>query len=123
MNTANILCSRSISLADFDGQLIGLILHKGSSTTSGHWLKLVTYSLSVIMLKSLKLTFTISVTQILFICYFTKAHLMDIFNGHLTGPSGCYLILVQFCFSLDLHIKYTVEVVPLRTYIAWFVVV
>ncbi len=31
-NTAYILCNRSVSLTDFDGQLIGLILHKGSST-------------------------------------------------------------------------------------------
>ncbi len=36
-----------------------LIMHKGSSTISGHYisrLKLVTYGLSVMMLKSLKLS-------------------------------------------------------------------
>ncbi len=26
-------------------------------------------------------------------------------------------------FDLELHMKYTVEVVPLRTYIVWFVIV
>ncbi len=36
------------------------------------WLKLVTYGLSVMILKSLKLSLTISVTLRLFICYFTK---------------------------------------------------
>ncbi len=40
-NTAYVLCNRSISLTDFDGQLIGLILHKGSSTNSGHFLSMV----------------------------------------------------------------------------------
>ncbi len=40
-NTAYILCNRSINLTDFDGQLMGLILHKGSSTNSGHYLSMV----------------------------------------------------------------------------------
>ncbi len=35
-------------------------------------LTLVTYVLNVIMLKSLKLSLIISVTLVLFICYFTK---------------------------------------------------
>ncbi len=43
------------------------------------WSKLVTYGLSVLMLKSLKLSITISATLILFICYFTKeTHLRGI---------------------------------------------
>ncbi len=38
------------------------------------------------------------------------------------------LLLVSFdidpvLFVLDLYMKYTVEVVPLRTYIVWFVIV
>ncbi len=40
-NTAYILCNRSISLTDFDGQFMGLILHKWSSTNSGHYLSMV----------------------------------------------------------------------------------
>ncbi len=40
-NTARILCNSSISLTDFDGQLMGLILHKGSSTNSGHYISMV----------------------------------------------------------------------------------
>ncbi len=40
-NTAHILCTRSISLTDFDGQLMGLILHKGSSTNSDHYISMV----------------------------------------------------------------------------------
>ncbi len=66
---------RSVCLTDFDGQLMGLILHKGSSTNSCHYifrLRLVAYGLSVTMLKSIKLSLTISITLILFICYFTK---------------------------------------------------
>ncbi len=31
-NTAYNLCNRSISLIDFDGQFMGIILHKGAST-------------------------------------------------------------------------------------------
>ncbi len=46
-------------------------------------LKLVTVGISVMMLKSLKLSLTNSVTQILFICYFTKeAHDGNKFKGH-----------------------------------------
>ncbi len=40
-NTAHVLCNKSISLTDFDGQLMGLILHKGSSTNSGHYISMV----------------------------------------------------------------------------------
>ncbi len=40
-NTTHILCNRFISLIDFDGQLMGLILHKGSSTNSGHYISMV----------------------------------------------------------------------------------
>ncbi len=40
-NTAYILCKRSISLTVFDGQLMGLILHKWSSTNSGNYLSMV----------------------------------------------------------------------------------
>ncbi len=69
MNTAYVMCNRSISLRDFDGQLIGLILTQAFTYP---WLKLVTYDLSVMMLKSLKLSLTISLTLILFVCYFTK---------------------------------------------------
>ncbi len=54
------------------------MLHKGLSTNSGHYLSMVKVGdiwLSVMMLKSLKLSLTISVTLILFICYFTnEAH-------------------------------------------------
>ncbi len=74
-NTAYILCNSSISLTDFEGQLISLILYKDFSTnktTTFPWLKLVTFGLSVMMLKSLKLSLTISLTLILYICYFTK---------------------------------------------------
>ncbi len=39
-NTTHILCNRFISLIDFDGQLMGLILHKGSSTNSGHYISM-----------------------------------------------------------------------------------
>ncbi len=41
MNTAYVICNRSISLTDFDGQLMDLILHKGSSTNSGHYISVV----------------------------------------------------------------------------------
>ncbi len=49
----------------------------------------MTYGLSVMMLKSLKLSLTISVTLILFICYFTKeAH-----DGNIWAcPNGCCLL-------------------------------
>ncbi len=40
-NTAYIMCNRSISISDFDGQLMGLILHKGLSTKSGKYLSIV----------------------------------------------------------------------------------
>ncbi len=40
-NTAHVLCNRSISLTYFDGQLMGLILHKGSFTNSGHYISMV----------------------------------------------------------------------------------
>ncbi len=40
-NTARILCNSSSSLTDFDGQLMGLILHKWSSTNSGHYISMV----------------------------------------------------------------------------------
>ncbi len=40
-NIAHVLCNRSISLTDFDGQLMCLILHKGSSTNSGHYISMV----------------------------------------------------------------------------------
>ncbi len=40
-NTAHVLCNGYISLTDFDSQLMGLILHKGSSTNSGHYLSMV----------------------------------------------------------------------------------
>ncbi len=40
-NTAHILCNRSTSLTAFDGQLMGLSLHKGSATNSGHYLSIV----------------------------------------------------------------------------------
>ncbi len=33
--------NRSINLTDFDNQLMGLILHKGSPTNSGHYLSMV----------------------------------------------------------------------------------
>ncbi len=46
--------------------------HLLTQTITYPWLMLVTYGLSVMMLKSLKLSSTISVTLILFICYFTK---------------------------------------------------
>ncbi len=36
-----VLGNRSISLTDFDGQLMSLILHKGSSTNSGPHLSMV----------------------------------------------------------------------------------
>ncbi len=40
-NTEYILCNSSISFKDFNGQLIGLILHKGLSTNSGHNISMV----------------------------------------------------------------------------------
>ncbi len=40
-NTTYVLCYRSISQTDFDGQLMGLILRKGSSTNSVHYLSMV----------------------------------------------------------------------------------
>ncbi len=40
-NTAHVLCNRSISLTYFDCQLMGLILHKWSSTNSGHYISMV----------------------------------------------------------------------------------
>ncbi len=40
-NTVYILCNSSISLTNFEGQLVGLILHKGSSTNSGHYISMV----------------------------------------------------------------------------------
>ncbi len=74
-NTAYILCKRSVSLTDLDSQMIVLFCIKGCLLTQSiiyPWLKLVTYGLSVMMLKSLNVSLTISVTLILFICYFTK---------------------------------------------------
>ncbi len=35
----------------------------------------------------------------------------------------CALDIDPVLFVLDLHMKYTVEVVPLHTYILWFVIV
>ncbi len=35
------MCNRSISLTNFDSQLMGLIVHKGSSTNSGHYISMV----------------------------------------------------------------------------------
>ncbi len=40
-NTGYVLSNRYISLADLDGQLMGLIFHKGQSTNSGHYLFMV----------------------------------------------------------------------------------
>ncbi len=40
-NTAYILRNSSSSLTDFDGQLMGLILHKGSSSNSDHYISVV----------------------------------------------------------------------------------
>ncbi len=36
-----ILCSSSISLTDLEGQLMGLILYKDSSTNSSHYMSMV----------------------------------------------------------------------------------
>ncbi len=35
------MCNRSIILTDFDGHFMGLILHKGSSSNSGHYISMV----------------------------------------------------------------------------------
>ncbi len=35
------MCNRPIGLTDFDGQLMGLILDKGSFTNSGHYISMV----------------------------------------------------------------------------------
>ncbi len=43
-NTAYLLCNRSISLTDFDSELMGLILYKRWSTSSGHYLSMVKVS-------------------------------------------------------------------------------
>ncbi len=69
---AYILCnsSISISLVNFEDELMGLILRKGSSTIRP--LHSIGLMLSVIMFKSLKLSLSISVTLILCIFYFTK---------------------------------------------------
>ncbi len=40
-NIVYILCNRSTNLGDFDGQLMCLILHEGSSTNSGHYTSMV----------------------------------------------------------------------------------
>ncbi len=52
-----------------------------------------------------------------------------IYRQHIDDDSNCLLLrLVSLdidpvLFVLDLKMKYTVEVVPLRTYIVWFVIV
>ncbi len=54
---------------------MGLILHKGSSTNSGHYISMVKVGdiwFECDDVKSLELSLTISVTLILFIYYFTK---------------------------------------------------
>ncbi len=52
MNTTYILCNRSINLPDFEGHLMDLILHKGLSTNSDHYIFMVKVS---DILKSLEL--------------------------------------------------------------------
>ncbi len=69
-NTTYILCNRSISLTDFDSQLIGVILHKGSSTNSVHYVSMVKVGNICFQCDDVKITK--SVTLILFISYFTK---------------------------------------------------
>ncbi len=70
-NTTYILCNRSVSLTDFDGQLMDLILHKGLSTNSGHYISMVKVCDIWFECDDVKIT-NISVTLILFIWYFTK---------------------------------------------------
>ncbi len=77
----------SINLTDFEGELMGFILHKGSSTNSDHYIskvKVGEFGLSVMVLNSSKLSLTISVTLILFICYFIK----DAHNRNIQGAFG-----------------------------------
>ncbi len=69
-------------------------------------------------------------------------HSLQGFSGYIKGPPSMHLLLLPFLFFvlclllllvsldidpvllvLDLHMKYTVKVVPLCTYIVWFVIV
>ncbi len=50
----------------------------------------------------------------------TKAGVYQITPVHLLLVS---LDIDPVLVDLDLHMKYTVEVVPLRTYIVWFVII
>ncbi len=43
-NTAYILCNRIISLTNFDGKMMGLILHEELSASSGHYISMVKFS-------------------------------------------------------------------------------
>ncbi len=69
---ANILYNRSITLPDFEGHLIGLILHKGLSTNSAHYISIIKDVIS------LELSLTISVTILLCIyVILKKKHVME----------------------------------------------
>ncbi len=74
-NPSYLLCNRPISLTELEGELKVLFCIKGrlqTQVSTYQWLKLVTYSLSVMMFKITKIYLTISVTLVLFICYFNK---------------------------------------------------
>ncbi len=173
-NTEYILCNRSISLTDFDVQLVGFILHKGLSTNSGHYLSMVKFCeiwFECDDVKIIKIEFNHFCKSNTVYVILQKKHMMEMFKGHCACPNGCCLfkefeekapklhtqqvppedllpciayfqfLLLPFLFFglclllllvsldidpilfvLDLHMKYTVEVVPLCTYIVWFVI-
>ncbi len=122
-NTSYIQCNRFISLIDVDGQLMDLILHKGSSTNSGHYLSMVKVGDIWFECDNVKITkielnhFYNSNTA--YMLFLQKNYMIETFMGHWACPYGCLVSLDinLILFVLDLHLKYTVEVVPLCTYI------
>ncbi len=67
---AFILCNGYISFVGFQGHLMGFSLHKWSSTDAHYklLLEVVTFGISVMILKSVVLSLTVSTYPILFTC-------------------------------------------------------
>ncbi len=66
---------------------MGLILHKGLSTKSGHYISMEK-DIDIWFECDDEVRLTISVTLTLFICYLTMKRTTETFMGHWAGPNG-----------------------------------
>ncbi len=79
--------------------LMGLILHKGSSTNSGHYISIVKvgdiwFECDDVKITKIEFNSSCSSNTIYIYIYIIlrKKHMMEIFKGHWVGPNGCRLL-------------------------------